>query len=242
MKQARKMLRMGCLAMTLPLMLGIMPGAMADGAQADGKLIALTFDDGPNTTTTAEVLGVLEEYGVVASFFLIGQNISASSEKLAKRAFDMGCEIDCHAWTHSDMTGMDEDAIQDEIDRCCDRIERITSVRPRFFRPPYISVNERMFETIDLTFISGVGCNDWMAEVTVEERLRLFYDGVRDGSIILLHDFAGNSRTVEVIRTAIPKLLEMGYTFVTVGDLFARKGITPKKHTVYSNVLQMGMW
>ena len=57
------------------------------------KYIALTFDDGPNTSTTNQVLDILEEYNARASFFLIGENINARSEKSVKRAFDMGCEI-----------------------------------------------------------------------------------------------------------------------------------------------------
>lgn len=64
---------------------------------AEKKVIALTFDDGPNTTTTNEVLDILEEYDAVASFFLIGDNISEESAASVKRAYDMGCEIDNHS-------------------------------------------------------------------------------------------------------------------------------------------------
>ena len=67
------------------------------------KYIALTFDDGPNATTTNEVIDKLEKYGIVASFFLIGNNVNDESAKAVKRAYDLGCEIDNHSRTHSNM-------------------------------------------------------------------------------------------------------------------------------------------
>ena len=65
------------------------------------KQIALTFDDGPNATTTVQVLEKLKKYNVRASFFLIADNITEESAKVARQAFDMGCEINNHSKTHS---------------------------------------------------------------------------------------------------------------------------------------------
>ena len=60
----------------------------------DVKYIALTFDDGPNATTTNDVIDKLEKYDIVASFFLIGNNINDESAKAVKRAYDLGCEME----------------------------------------------------------------------------------------------------------------------------------------------------
>lgn len=57
-------------------------------------MIALTFDDGPNTDTTPLVLDKLEEHGIVASFFVIGNNITDESAEVMKRAYNMGCDIE----------------------------------------------------------------------------------------------------------------------------------------------------
>ena len=62
--------------------------------------IALSFDDGPNTVTTPQVLDILEENGIVASFFLIADSITPESAKIAKRAAAMGCDIENHSRTH----------------------------------------------------------------------------------------------------------------------------------------------
>ena len=66
-----------------------------------GKVIALTFDDGPNVTCTPKVLDLLEKYGVKASFFLIGDNIDEQSAEVVKRAYTMGCEINNHSRSSS---------------------------------------------------------------------------------------------------------------------------------------------
>ena len=113
-------------------------------AQAEPKLIALTFDDGPNTTTTNDVLDVLEEYDAKASFFLIGVNITDESAKSVKRAYDMGMEIDNHSKTHSNMGGMAPEQIQEEIRYVDEQVYAITGEYPKFFRPPFIDTSDVM--------------------------------------------------------------------------------------------------
>ncbi len=201
------------------------------------KLIALTFDDGPNTEITPQVLEILEEYGVRASFFLIGASITPESAKVARRAWKMGCEIENHSVTHCHMSGMTPEEIRKEIDGCSEKVAEITGRKPRFFRPPYIDVSPALFETVDLPFICGVGCRDWVPEVSAEERTGILLSTVQDGDIILMHDMPGNTATVEALRTVIPTLLERGFRFVTCGQLFEEKGVTPFPGGMYSNVL-----
>lgn len=202
------------------------------------KYIALTFDDGPNTTTTNEVLDVLEQYGIKGSFFLIGNNINAESEKSVKRAYDMGCDIGNHSKSHPYMNEMSVDEIKAEIEYVDNYILEITGEKPKFFRPPYIAINNTMFDTIDLTFISGFGCNDWDDKVTAERRAKVIIRQAQDGGIILLHDAQGNSKTVEALHTIIPELQAQGYEFVTLTELFELKGValTPDDGNLYSFV------
>ena len=188
-------------------------------------VIALTFDDGPNTTTTNQVLDLLDKYQVRASFFLIGDNINDESAKSVKRAFDMGCEINNHSKTHSYMNEMTPDDIKAEVDYVSEKVKEITGKGTAFFRPPYIAVNDTMYENIDMPFISGYGCNDWDSNVPVDRRLKIMRRHYADGVIFLLHDVQGNDKTVEMLDTLIPELLEEGYQFVTVSELFEIKGV-----------------
>lgn len=202
------------------------------------KLAALTFDDGPNTVTTPQVLDVLEKHNVTATFFVIGNNITPESSEVMLRAVKMGCGIENHSRTHSDMTKMSAGEISAEISFTSDAIEKAAGRRPEFFRPPYIACGQQMFDTIDLTFICGIGADDWNDEISADERFRRITEQVSDGSVILLHDMEGNFRTVEAIDRIIPAMKADGYGFVTVSELFSRKGIVPKKNIIYTNVFQ----
>lgn len=204
----------------------------------NNKYIALTFDDGPNCTTTNDVLDVLEKYSITASFFLVGNNIDGQSAKVVKRAFDMGCEINSHSRTHSAMPELSDREIISEMKFTAERIKEITGEEPHFFRPPYIAVDDRMYDIIDLPFICGKGAEDWEDSISAEERTNRILAQAEDGLIILLHDMEGNFRTVEAIGSIIPALLEQGYTFTTVSGLFKSKNIKPKKGVLYSNVMQ----
>lgn len=219
------------------------PATRPDEA-VEKKYVALTFDDGPANTTTSAVLDMLEKYDITASFFLVGANINDDSAEVVKRAYDMGCEINHHSTTHPYMNEMTVDEIIAEFNTTDDLIYSITGERSKFFRPPYIAVSQDMLDNIDVPFISGIGCNDWDDKVTVERRHAMIMRQVKDGSIILLHDAAGNSKTVEALDLIIPDMLSQGYEFVTVSELFEIYGveISGDDEKIYSNVHQTTMY
>ena len=201
-------------------------------------IIALTFDDGPNTSVTPQVLDILESEGITASFFLIAQNITPASAEMVRRAKAMGCDIENHSVTHGFMNRMTAEQIREEVQTCTDRIIEITGEAPKFFRPPFIAVSKEMYDSIGLTFICGMGCEDWVPDVTAEERAARVLAAAEDGQIVLLHDMQGNQATVEALKTIIPELKKRGYEFATVAQLFEKKNVTPRRNWLYSNVLQ----
>ncbi len=202
--------------------------------------IALTFDDGPSDTTTLKVLSKLKKYGVTASFFLIGDQMTPEREYIIKEEIAYGCDIQNHSLTHSDMREFDAATIKAEIDETTRRIKALTGKEPEFFRPPYIYVNDLMMDTIPLIFISGYGCDDWIPEAGADVRIRKALEGARDGAIVLLHDLEGNDATVEALDTIIPELQKRGYNFVTITELFRIAGINREnaKREVYSDTDQ----
>ncbi len=139
------------------------------------KYICLSFDDGPNNVpgdaTMNNMLDILEKYNVPASFFLIGNKVNDENKKVIKRAMDLGCDIQNHTWTHRDRTKLTKEQMLEEYNKCDEVIQELTGKKAEFFRPPYISVNDEMYENISVPFICGHGCEDWIPEVTAEERI-----------------------------------------------------------------------
>jgi peptidoglycan/xylan/chitin deacetylase (PgdA/CDA1 family) len=155
-----------------------------------------------------------------------------------KRAYDMGCDIENHSFSHPAMSGLSEEELIKEIESTSALIEKYTGEAPQFFRPPYIDCNQKMMETIPLTFICGHGCEDWLPEVSAQERARRQIEAAVDGRIMLLHDMPGNDNTVEALDIIIPELKKQGYRFVTISELFKLKNepLTPHSCIMYSVV------
>lgn len=198
------------------------------------KYISLTFDDGPNLGddhTMNDMLDLLEKNDVVGSFFLIGNKINDKNAKVIKRAFDMGCDIENHSWTHPAMPELTKEEMIEEYEKCDQAIIKITGKKPEFFRPPYIAVNDLMHQVIPTPFIQGHGCKDWEPDVSAEERIKMLEEGTKDGVLYLLHVMEGNINTLKALEYLIPKLKKEGYTLVTVPEMFRIKGISFQGHT-----------
>lgn len=206
------------------------------------KLIALTFDDGPHPETTVPILDILEEYRVPASFFAVGQHITEETAPILRRAVSLGCEIHNHSFSHRALTDCTAQEIAYEIGETARRIEQTVGQPPRFFRPPYIAVNDAMFRHIPMPFIAGYGVRDYDDSVSAETRFSAVMRQAADGRIILLHDAEGNFRTVEAMRRIVPALLEAGFTPVTVSALFAETGIVPQERIIYYYANQQTMY
>ena len=202
------------------------------------KIIALSFDDGPSNVT-ADILDILKKEKVKASFFVVGSWGGDNTQDMV-RAYREGHAIENHSWSHQYMARLSAEQMADEIERNADWIESFIGERPEFFRPPYINVSPLLHETVGLTFINGINCEDWEHGVDAATRTQRILDQAKDGDVILMHDMADNVQTVEAIKTLIPALKERGFELVTVPELFKRKGITPQPHNgiVYSNALQ----
>lgn len=191
--------------------------------------ISLTFDDGPNLDVTSQILDLLELHKIPASFFLIGNNINEKSAESIRREIDGGCSVECHSWSHPAFPKLTPEEMIEEIEKTNAAIEKYSGEKPIFFRPPYIAVNQLMYDTIKMPFIEGRGVDDWNDSVSVETRVEGVVKNAHDGQIILLHDMSGNQKTVEALKKIIPELKEKGAEFYTVRDLFKICGVNPNQ-------------
>ncbi len=184
--------------------------------------IALTFDDGPHEKYTEEILNVLSEWGVPATFFVIGENAEARPDLLLK-VRDGGHEIGNHTYSHVFLRDLSLAATCKEVTRASDVIEKITGVRPRLFRPPGGSYSDAKLKVItEMGYVSVLwskDTRDWTSP-SVESVVAAAVDSPVSGDIILFHDFVGkHSPTPAALREIIPALQNRGFEFVTVSEL-----------------------
>jgi len=199
--------------------------ALLRGPVQDGR-VALTFDDGPSSPYTEQILDILRERKVTATFFLCGKNVERYPE-IARRIVAEGHTVGNHTYSHPFPYFRRRSFIAAEVDRAQDVIEQITGQRPRIFRPPFGARWLGMYSVLcerglPLTNWSDTGY-DWLQGVDIAgETLK----HLGPGSIILLHDGqrvyppprVDQSRTVSALPAIIDAVHQAGLNFVSVAD------------------------
>ena len=201
------------------------------------KLLALTFDDGPDTVFTPRVLERLARHQVPASFFVIGNKITPETEPLLREMHAAGHEIQNHSWEHGHMGSWSAEAVRESVEKTSRAIEAAVGTAPTWFRAPYFDVSSVLYENIGLPDAGGYAARDWAGEGTdAEDRARLILAQAAPGAILLLHDVQPEPHpTPEALDILIPALKEQGYRFVTLTELFRQTGRQPRAGGHYSN-------
>lgn len=172
------------------------------------KLAALTFDDGPSPFTP-QILKILKQYRIRATFFIVGEQARHYPE-IIRQMHEEGHEIGNHTWSHSNLARLSTVQIQHEIESTNQLLESLTGESPHLLRPPYSSVNT-----------SNVDPTDWNLKQTDPVSSRVL-SGLRKNSVILLHDGGGpRDQTVASLSVIIEELQKQDYEFVTVPEYLA---------------------
>lgn len=191
----------------------------------DRKSVALTFDDGP-TPATIEVINILKNLNVKATFFECGMNVRRHPE-IARSVIQEGHEIGNHSDSHPNFALRSASFITDEFRRGQTAIEDAAGVTPSLLRAPYgvrwFGFRQAQAELgLQGVMWSLIGL-DWRLPAAAITRRIL--SRVRPGDIICLHDGRGVtecpdvSQTIEAVRQILPPLLQTGYHFETVTQL-----------------------
>lgn len=202
-------------------------GRVFSNKETTQKVVALTFDDGPYPPYTEQLLDVLKEYQVPATFFLVGQNAEKYPE-LVKRISVEGHQLGNHTYHHIDLLKADRKVIAEEIDSTNRVIMAASGTKPHLMRPPHgfrdpvvmEIMAERGLKVVEWSVMS----RDWLnpgVDVIVDRTV----SKVKNGSIVLLHDGDGvmsqapRIQSVEATRRIIQILSAQGYRFVTVDEI-----------------------
>jgi chitin deacetylase len=200
-------------------------GEIAPRVETSEKAVALTFDDGPSRGKTDEILKILREESVRATFYVTGAEIEKNPGELEKIVSE-GHEIGNHTYNHEKMLLVSPSFVKSEIERTDELIRKAGWTNEITFRPPfgkklftlpfYLSKNNRK------TIIWDVEPETYVEKS--EDLIKHTLDNTKNGSIILLHVMYGSrAESMKSVRPIIKGLREKGFEFKTVSELLAMK-------------------
>lgn len=196
----------------------------------DKKLLAFTFDDGPNTETTKILLDSLNKYDAKVTFFVLGNRINRHSEIL-KRAYLEGNQIGSHTYNHKNLKIISSESAEREINDTNNAIKSVIGVNPSIIRPPYGNVNPNISTNMPIV-LWNVDTLDWKYRDKSKVADKIV-ENAHDGAIILLHDIYKSS--VEGALLAMERLKDE-YYFVTIEEMSILKNKTLENDQKYFNI------
>ncbi len=187
--------------------------------------VALTFDDGPDSKYTPQILDILKEHQVPATFFLIGKR-AEKHPGVVKRILEQGHVIGNHSWSHPDLRRVPGERVIEEILKTENTLEGITGLKTALIRPPYGAVSKGVLEImkdLDYKVINwSVDSVDWRDREVNQILINTLPD-VSDEAILLFHSAGGEGQSMAATVKTLPELIKtlrfMGYSFVTVDEL-----------------------
>lgn len=201
------------------------PRALYYSGLPSKRLAALTFDDGPDTNYTPQILDILRKEGVKATFFIVGVRAQQHPDAV-KRIKAEGHAIGNHSWDHPDLDKLNSAQIKDELDKTERILDTIVGYNPGIFRPPYGAADTKVIQQVASMGYKiidwSVDTRDWAGTPTTQI-MNYVKEEFHPGGIILQHCAGGKgedlSNTVKALPEIISLLKGQGYGFVTVPQL-----------------------
>ena len=204
--------------------------------------IALTFDDGLSLNTL-KVLEVLREYGIKATFFILGNKLEKefiddgadgeekrTPQQLIDQILAEGHEVASHSFSHPSFLELEDEQIIQEMTKTAINFEKLIGKKPRLMRPPYGYLDRRVADLLDelgfFIILWSVDTQDWKEDtaLAIDNFKHLVNpDALNSSEIVLMHD---NQKRINVyLREIIKHAQELGFTFAKVSEILG--GINP---------------
>lgn len=202
--------------------------------KTDKKQIAISFDAAWGNEDTPDLIKILKQYNVKATFFLVGSWVDNYPNSV-KALANAGHSIQNHSNTHPYLTKIDIEDAKRELTACNDKIKQLTGTAPILIRPPYGDYNSAVIDMIDSIGMYpiqwSVDSLDWM-DISADEIYNNVVPKIKSGDIVLFHNAA--KHTPEALPRIIEALQKEGYEFVLISDL-----IYPDNYKIDVNGTQM---
>jgi peptidoglycan/xylan/chitin deacetylase (PgdA/CDA1 family) len=191
-------------------------------ATTDKKEIAISFDDGPAENYTKEILAILNNENVKATFFCIGNRI-AGNEAILKQLKTDGHIIGNHSYSHHFWFDMySAKKMQDDLQQMDTEMERVTGLKPKLFRPPYGVTNPNLAKAIKNGGYAPVGWSVRSMDTVIKDGKKLLgkiNEGIKPGAVFLFHDTS--KTTLDVLPEFIQEVKKRGYNIIPLDKLLA---------------------
>ncbi len=186
----------------------------------DDKRISLTFDAAWSADDTDDIIRLLENYDVKATFFCVGTWIDANPDAV-KKLHEAGHEIMNHSDKHPHITNISEERFLEDLEACNEKIKAITGKEPTLYRGPYGEYDDKTVAAVNsfgMHFVQwSADTVDWKKENDSKKQIENVTKRISSGGIILMHN--GTEHTVETLSGLLQNLTNAGYKFVPVTEL-----------------------
>ncbi len=192
----------------------------------DEKQVAISYDAAWGADKTEDILTVLKEYEVTATFFLVGFWVDKYPEKV-KAIQEAGMEIGTHSDSHPDLAKKNADEVKQELESSMQKITNITGNKVELFRAPFGSYNNTVISIADNLGLKTIQWNidslDWKGLSASDVNNRVMKN-LSNGSIILMHNNADN--VVQSTKLVLENLKNRGYKVTSIGELIYKDNYT----------------
>lgn len=206
-------------------LVAVMTLAAAD--QPERKRVALVVDDGPFPEFNADFLAMLDRAHVRVTFSHVGEKVAAHPE-LARAVLAAGHEIINHSYTHPHLNKLSDADIEQEVAKTQAAVRQATGYTPKWFWAPFLEYDDRLAAAVGRAGLQHypwktmpfIGSEDWVPTTPAKKFIELCTTGVKDRTVILLHEFPKVTR--ENLPTVIAELKKQGVEFVTFSELLEK--------------------
>lgn len=185
------------------------------------RVVALTFDDGPDKNMTPKVLDVLKQHNIKATFFLVGAKVDNNPD-IVRRMVEEGHIVANHTYSHSELFPLSNgQKVVQELQMCSNSIKRAVGLSPKLFRPPFGVTNPIIGKAVRALGLKTVGWSvrslDTATDKSREDICRRVVKRLHSGAIILLHDRCDMAD--ELLESVIQAIERSNYTIIPLDKM-----------------------
>lgn len=198
------------------------PNEVCINGQPKEKVVAITFDDGPDSKITPGILDILKNNNIKANFFFLGSQVNYFPS-VVKRAYNEGHLILNHGYNHPYFTKITPEDIRKQVLLTEKKIEDIIGKRPSFIRPPYGDTDEKVLSVLrgmnDRIIIWSIDSMDWVINIDKQDVVNNVLNNARLGDIILMHSGPGQNMALKALPEIIYGLKNREFGIKDIGTM-----------------------